>query len=285
MRRVEQGAQCASRRAGQAADHVRQADRVGTAPRDEGELDVVLQLFAVLLVLVPVAVQREHLAARLVDREHVGRRRLVVLKGQVGVDLVDDAQAVLVVARRVAALDLVVGHTGHGLLGLHARQRHVDVAVHARLDAALILEGREVLDVRAALGRVEVGRRVGQVHVVDRHEQEGRPVARLVPAQLEVLRTAQWHLRHELLQLGADLGALHGHLPVEQAHLALGLVDLLLRHRAGDVVLGRAAGREDLLHGSGREVDAGLGHERVHHLRCAGELRAAGCVVAQTGAA
>ena len=59
---VEQGAQGARRRGRQTADHVRQADRVRAAPRHERELDEPLQLFLRLVQLVPVAVDRQHLA-------------------------------------------------------------------------------------------------------------------------------------------------------------------------------------------------------------------------------
>ena len=284
VRSVEQGAQCARRSAAQTADHVRQADRVGAAPRDEGELDEPLQLLVAVVVLFPVAINCKYLARRLIDRDDVGHR-LLVLDRHRDVGLVDDAQAILVVAGLVAPLDLVVGLRRDGLLRLHARGREVYVAVHARLDALLVVELRQVLHVRLALRRVEVRRGVGQVHLVDADEEGRRPVALLVPAQLEVLRAAQWHLRHELLKLGPELGRLHGHLPVQQLDLALGLLDLLLRRIADDVVLGRAAGGEDLLHRPGGEVHAGLGEHGMHDLRRALELRPARCVLAQTRAA
>ena len=285
VRAVEQGAQCARRRAGQAADHVRQADGVRAAPRDEGELDEGLQLLAGLVVLVPVAVDREDLVGGLVDADDVGRGLLVVTDAGNGVRLEDDAQAVLVVAGALAALDLVAGLAGGRHLRLHAGQRDVHVAVHAVAHTLLVVELRQVLDVRAALGRVKVGSRVGQVHVVDGDEQEGRAVALLVPAHLEVLGTAQRHLRHELLKLGADLGALDRQLPVHELGLAPGLGELLLRDLARHEVLGRALRREDFLHGAGREVDAGLGHHGVDDARRASELSPAGRVLAQPGAA
>ena len=105
------------------------------------------------------------------------------------------AQTVLVVARVAAALDLVVGDIGGRAVRLKARRRQVDVAVHAALDAHLIVELRQILNVRLALRGVEVGRREGQIHVVDHDGEEAGAVARLVPRHLEVLRAAQWHLR------------------------------------------------------------------------------------------
>ena len=138
---------------------------------------------------------------------------------------------------------------------------------------------------RAALGAVEVGRGEGQVDVVDRHEQEARAVAPLVPAELEVLGAAQRHLRQQLLELAAELLALRRQLPVHQAGLALGALELLVGDLADDVVLGRAAGGEQLLDGASGEVDAGLGEHGVNNAAGAAELRATRRVVAQASAA
>ena len=284
VRAVEQGTQRARRRGRQTADHVRQADRVRASPRHERELDEPVQLFLCLVELVPVAVDRQHLARRFIYADDV-RQRLVALDVGDRVHLVHGAQAVLVVARLFAALDLVVRLLGDAVLGLHARRAEVDVAVHAALDAALVVNGRQVLHVRLALRAVEVRRGERQVHVVDRDEQEVRAVARLRPRHLHVLRTAQRHLRQQLLQLGAELAALHGQLPVHEGRLALRLLDLIARGLARDEVLDRPLRREQLLDGARREVDAGLGQHRMHDLGRALELRAARRVIAQPGAA
>ena len=79
--------------------------------------------------------------------------------------------------------------------------------------------------------------------------------------------------------------ALHGELPVHQRRLALRLLDFLHRDFALDQVLGWTLRWQKLLDGARCEVDARLGHHRVHDLRCAVELRAAGRVIAQTCAA
>ena len=284
VRAVHQCAQCAGRGSGQAADHVRQADRVCAAPRDERELDEPRQCLAALVLFVPVAVDRQHLAAGLVDGEDV-RRIAVALDVGHGVYLEHGAQAVLVVRRVAAALDLVVGHVGTRTLRLHARRRQLDVAVHARLYTFLVVELRQILHVCLALRAVEVGRGERQVHVVDRDEQEVRPVARLVPRQLEVLRAAEWHLRQQLLQLAAERLALHRELPVHHARLALGLLQLLDGDLALDQVLHRTLRGQQFADGARREVDARLGHHRVHDLRRALKLRAAGRVVTEAGAA
>ena len=287
VRAVEQGAQRPSRRGAEAADHVRQADGVGAAPRHERELDEPLQLLLRLVQLVPVAVDAEHLAGELVDREDVGGGldvHVVVgvlpLKAGDGVDLVDGAQAVLVVARLAAALDLVIGLGGLGEVRVGAGRHHVHVAVHAAAHALLVVELRQVLHMRAALGAVEVRSRKGQVHVVNGREQEAGTVAVLVPAHLQVLGPAQWHLRQELLDLGAELGRLHRELPVHERRLAVGLLDPLHGDLADDEVLGGSAGGHQLLHGACRKIYAGLGHHGVHHLAGALELSSAGCVVA-----
>ena len=169
VRAVEQGAQGARRRGRQTADHVRQADGVRAAPRHERELDEPLQLFLRFVDLVPVAVDAQHLAARLVDADDV-RQRLIALNGSDGVHLEDRAQPVFVVGSLFAAFDLVVRLLGDAVVRLHADRPEVNVAVHAALDAALVVHGRQVLHVRLALRRVEVRRGKRQVQIVDGDE-------------------------------------------------------------------------------------------------------------------
>ena len=185
VRAVEQRTERASRGGADAADHVRQADGVRAAPRHERELYKPVQLLAALVWLIPVAINRKHLAGRLVDgddvRGELALRDVVALHAQQRVDFVHGAEAVLVVAGVAAALDLVVGLLHDAALGLEARRRQVHVAVHARLDALLVVHLRDVLDVRLALRAIEAGRGVGQEHVVDCDEQEARPVADVVP--------------------------------------------------------------------------------------------------------
>ena len=266
VRAVEQRTQRAGGGSTEAADHLRQADWVRAAPWDERELDDPRHLFAGVVLFVPVAVDAEDLARGLVDRDDVRRGVLALFDLRDRVHLVDGAQTVLVVARVGAAFDLVVGLLGQRRLGLEAGRRQVDVAVHARFYTLLVIKRRDVLDVRLALRAVEVGRCVRQQHVVDHDGEEVRPVATVVPAQLEVLRAAERQLGQHLLQFGAGLLCLHGHLPVHEGGLALGLVDLLLVGVANDHVLDGAIGWPQFLDRSGREVDAGLGQHWVNDL-------------------
>ena len=171
---------------------MRQTDWVRAAPRDERELDEPVHLVAGFVFLVPVAINCKYLACRLVDADDVRRVALALLDFHRDVALVHDAQAVLVVAGGVTPLDAVVGDACYGLLGLHAGWCQIHVAVHSVAHAVLVVQTGNILHVGLALRRVEVGRGVRQEHVVDRHEQERRPVARRVPAELQVLRAAEW---------------------------------------------------------------------------------------------
>ena len=228
---------------------MRQANRVGTAPRDERELDEPVQWLLALVFQVPVAVDRQHLAARLVDGDDV-RRVAVALDVGGDVALEHGAETVLVVAGVAAAFDLVVGDVGSRAFRLKSGRRQIDLAVHPRLDALLIVKLRQVLDVRLALRRVEVGRGERQVHIVDHDREEAGAVARLVPRQLEILRAAERHLRQQLLHLAAELLALDGQLPVHHGRLALGLLDFIDGDLALDQVFGRTLRRQQFLHGA-----------------------------------
>ena len=249
MRRVEQCPQRAGCGGAQAADHVRQANRVGTAPRHERELDEPLEFFLRLVQFVPVAVDRQHAAGNLVDADDV-RQRAFALDVVDHVDFEHGAQTVLVVRALVAPLDLVVRLLGAAELRLSRGRDQIDIEVHASLDAVLVVKLRQVLDVRLALGAVEVGRGERQVHVVDCNEQELGAVARLVPRNLHVLATAQRHLRQQLLKLAPELGALGRELPVHEVGLALRLLDLLGGDVADEVVLHRTLRREQFLDGA-----------------------------------
>ena len=181
-----------------------------------------------LVFLIPVSVYRQDLARRLVNADDVGRGAVrVVLDVNVGVNLEDRPKAVLVVRGLAAPLNLVVGHVHDGTLRLHARCAHVDLAIHARPNAGVEVQSREVLHMSAALGAVEIGGGEGQQQVVDGDKEELGAVLLLVPCDLEVLRAAQRHLRQKLLKLCAELGALGGELPVHVGGLALGLGDLV----------------------------------------------------------
>ena len=132
-----------------------------------------------------------------------------------------------------------------------------------------------------ALRGVEVGRRIRQVDVVYRHEQEVGPIAALVPRHLHVLRAAQRHLRQQLLQLGAELLRLGRELPVHVVGLAHRLGGALFRQLPDDLALDRPVCREQLLDRPRREVHADFRQHRMHDPRRALELRAARGVVPQ----
>ena len=89
-----------------------QANSVCAAPWDEFELHDPVQLGHRLVGLFPVAVQAHHLVVELVDHQdvwgHLALAVLVVFQLQVGVDVVDLAQAVFIVFV-LLAFNLVVG--------------------------------------------------------------------------------------------------------------------------------------------------------------------------------
>ena len=280
--RVQQRAKGAGGSARQAANHVREADRVGAAPGHERELDNPVQLLAAIVLGLPVAVQAQGLARGLVNADDV--RLHAVTEVQVGVDLEDRPQAVLVVAGVLAAFDLVVGDGGLAELDLIGRAQ-VHLGVHASLDAAVELGLGDVLNVRLALGAVKVGGCKRQVNVIDGDELGRRALPLRRPHELEVLAAAQGQLRGQLLELAAQLWHLLGGLPVHEVGLAASFFQLLGLDLAHDLGLDRAGGWEHLLHEAGAEVDAGLDQHGVHHLVGARELRAARGIVAQAGAA
>ena len=282
VRRVQQRTQRAGRSARQAADHVGQANRVRAAPGHKRELDNPVQLLAALVEQFPIAVQTNRLAGRLVDADDV--RLHAVTKIEVRVNLKDRAQAVLVVGRLFAALDLVVGLACGAELHV-AWRAQVNVDVHARLDAAIELGLGDVLNVRLALGAVKVGRGKRQVNVVDGNELGGGALPLRRPHQLEVLAAAQGQLRRQLLELATELGHLLGGLPVHELRLAACLVQLLGIDLPQHLGLDRAARREYFFHEAGTEIHAGLDQHGVHHLVGTSELSATGSVVAEARAA
>ena len=261
--RVQQRAKGAGGCAGQAADHVREADRVGAAPGHERELDNPVQLLAACVLGLPVAVQAQGLARGLVDADDV--RLHAVTEVQVGVNLEDGPQAVLVVAGVLAAFDLVVGDRGLAELDLVGRA-NVNLGVHACLHAAVELGLGDVLNVRLALSGVEVGGRKRQVNVVDGNELGRRAIPLRGPHELQVLAATQRQLRRELLELAAQLGHLLRGLPVHEVGLAARFFQLLGLDLAHDLGLDRAGRREHLLHEAGAEVDASLDQHGVHDL-------------------
>ena len=105
--RVQQRTQSARGCTGQAANHVRQANRVSAAPWHKRELDNPLQLAAAIVFGLPVSVQAQRFARGLVDADDV--RLHAVANVHVCVNLKDRAQTVFVVAGVLAALDFVVG--------------------------------------------------------------------------------------------------------------------------------------------------------------------------------
>ena len=140
VRAIHQRAQCARGGGRDATDHMHDADGVGPAPRYKRKLDDPLQLFARRVVFIPVAVDRQHLAGRFVDGDDVGRWPVgVVLNVEEGVNLVDRAQAVGVKRVVLAAFDLVVGNGRLRRVEVRRGDHDVHVAVHARLDALVVV--------------------------------------------------------------------------------------------------------------------------------------------------
>ena len=77
-RRVKQRTQRARRGTGQRADHLRHADGDAAAPRPEGPLDQEVETLLVLVVLFPVAVDREDAARVDVNGHDVGEHAVSV---------------------------------------------------------------------------------------------------------------------------------------------------------------------------------------------------------------
>ena len=87
---VEQGSERSRSSRRDAANHLRQTDRVRTTPWHERELNEPLKLLAVLVFLVPVAIDRQDLVGRLIDADDVRRRSFgIVFDVGEGVDFVD----------------------------------------------------------------------------------------------------------------------------------------------------------------------------------------------------
>ena len=284
MRRIQKRPQRASRRSRQAPDHVGKTDGVGPAPRHEGPLNHVDQLFLLFVVRIPVAEDRQHFLRGVVNRHQIGGQAEVIFEVEEAGDLEDRPHPVFVVAVLLLALDLVVGLRGTSQLGL-LRGYEADLAIHARANSLLKLKAGQILDVRLALGSVEAGGAVGQINVVDGHEDRHGPIALLVPDHFHVLSAAKRDLRGQLLKLRPELNHLLGQLPVHELLLALGLLALRLRHFSGNVFLDRAIGWEDFLDHTRREIHAGLGEHRMHHLGRALKVSATGGIIAQSSAA
>ena len=149
---------------------MRQPDGIRAAPRDEFELHDPVQLGAAFVLGVPISVQTQHLAVQLVDhqdvRGHFALAFLVVFKFQVGVDVVDPAQAVFVVVV-LATFNLVVGLLRLGRLRLHRRPHHFDITVHAHADAPIEFPLRDLVHLGSTLCGVEIAGRERQNHPVN----------------------------------------------------------------------------------------------------------------------
>ena len=162
MRRIQQCAQCAGDGGSKATDEVRETDRVGTAPRDELELNQPVELLHALVALFPVPVQAHDFGGKVVDHQDVGRefafRFFVVLQLQHRVDVVYLAYPVVVLLE-LPTLDLVVRLLGFGYLGLQRRLDDIDVPVQPAGYPVLERLLRYVLHLSYPLRGVEVNRR------------------------------------------------------------------------------------------------------------------------------
>ena len=242
------------------------------------------QLFLIFIIGIPVAIDRKNFFCRVIDRHNVRRKAEVIFEVEIAIDLEHSAQAIFIVRRLFAAFDLVVCLLRASELRL-LRRSEIDVSIHAGADTLLEFHLGDVLHMRLALCAVEACGAVGQVDIVDRNEQRGRAVLLLVPDQFQVLRATERHLREQLFHLWAELGHLVSELPVHELLLALCLLDLLSRDVTGDIFLHRTIRRQKLFANARREIDAGFGQHRVHDLRRALEIRAAGRVITKASAA
>ena len=195
MGRIQQRAQGTRQGCGEPTNQVGQANGVSTAPWDELELDDPIQLGHRVVALFPVTVQADDLGALLVHhhdvRSHLTLGKFVVVKFQKCVDMVDLAQAVVVVLE-LLALDLVVGLLRAALLGLLAAGQVGAADVHAAGHAPVVFPLGDLVDLSRTLGGVEVGGRKGQDHPVDGQELHHGALLLLVVPELQKLRSAQW---------------------------------------------------------------------------------------------
>ena len=125
-----------------------------------------------------------------IDHQDVGRvltlGLLVVFQLQVAVNVIDLAQAILVVLK-LLAFNLVVGLLNFVLIQSTRGFDVVHVTVHASANASLKLVLRDLVNFSGALGRVEVGGRKRQDHTVDWQELNAWALLLLVEPQFEVL--------------------------------------------------------------------------------------------------
>ena len=287
VRRVHQRPEGAGQGSRQATDQVGQADTVPATPRDELEFYNPVQLCLSLVAVFPVAVQANDFPVQLVDHQDVRRRlalgQLVIIQLEPSVDGEHPAGVVFVVLI-LLAFDLLVGLLRASRLRFQRGAVQADVAVQAAVYPALELPLGDVFHLGDALGGVEVDGRERHQDVVNRDELAARALELVVPVHLDELRAAHRELGQHLLLLVPELLDLVGQLPVHVVALALGDLRLLVVHIAKDVGANRTIGREKLLHRTGCEVYARLGHDRVNYLAGALEVSTAGCVVAQAGA-
>ena len=217
-------------------------------------------------------------------RGHLAVGALVVVQFQPSVDVVDLAQAVLVVLP-LFAFNALVGLLGLAHLWLGGGADQFDVAVQAASDALLVLELGDVLNLGHALGGVEVHGRVRQEDVVNGDELSAGALFLFVVPHLHELRATHRQLREHLLLLVAELFNLLGQLPVGVVALALGALGLLVGHFAKDLGAHRAVWRKHFFDGAGCKVDARLSHDWVDNFRGSEERSATGGVVAHASAA
>ena len=231
-----------------------QADCHRTTPRDHRELHNPHQLFVVLVLWIPVAVQVQAALHVVVDADDV-RPHAIPFDVAHQRDLVHGTEPVLVVRRRLLAFDLVVGLGRFREVWLRRADQH-QITVHADIDTALKLLRSHILAMSLALGGVEVGRRKRDEDIVNRNELGARSTQSAAPVPLHVLHAAKWDLGRQLLMLGAQPLDLLRHLPIHEIGLALGLVGFLFVDLAKNLRLDWSAGREYLFHDASGEVHA-----------------------------
>ena len=196
--RVEQRTEATGDRGRKTADQVRESDRVSTTPRDELELDQVVELGHRDVALLPVTVQADDLGVLLVDHHDV-RGQLafgvrVVFPLHERVHHVHAASPVDVLLP-LLAFDLVVRLVRTRLCGLHRSADDRNVAVQTRVHARLEFLLRDVLHLGHALRGVEVRGGERQNDVVDRYELGTGALFAVVVPKLQELGAAQRQLR------------------------------------------------------------------------------------------
>ena len=162
---------------------MRQPNGVSAPPRDKLKFRNPIELGHCLIAFLPVAVQTNHLRVLIVNHQNVrcalSLRVLVVIKFQVGVNVINPTNPVLVVTRALA-LNLVGGLLRPRLLRLNTGFDEIYVPIQPRTHAILEFIVRKVVNFGNSLSRIEISCRKRDQDVVNRQKLSTRALLLLV---------------------------------------------------------------------------------------------------------